>query len=91
MPYEPPSRPDVTVHTDQVSVDEAATQVFQALVDQKLVGPAEFGRLTGGLRPRRGKPARAGGSRRKLVAKAAARQAPKKAKGRTARSAKRRR
>ena len=91
VPYEPPSRPDVTVHTDQVSVDEARTQVFQALVDQMFVGPAEYGRLTGGLRPRRGKPARGGGARRKLVAKAAARQAPKRPKGRTARSAKQRR
>jgi adenylyl-sulfate kinase len=83
VPYEPPTRPDVTVHSDQISVDEAGNRVFQALVDAKLVGPAEFGRLTGGLRPRRAKPARAGaarsGERRKLAAKAAARQAPKKA------------
>jgi adenylyl-sulfate kinase len=91
VPYEPPTRPEVTVHTDQVSVDEGRNLVFQALVDQKLVGPSEFARLTGGLRPRRSKPARGGGTRRKLVAKAAARQAPKKPKGRTARSAKRRR
>ncbi len=92
VPYEPPTRPEVTVHTDQLSVEESGNQVFQALVDQKLIGPAEFARLTGGLRPRR-KPARAhrGGTRRKLVARAAARQAPKKTKGRTARSAKRRR
>jgi adenylyl-sulfate kinase len=83
VPYEPPTRPDVTVHTDQIPVEEAGNRVFQALVDAKLVGPAEFGRLTGGLRPRRAKPGRAGsarsGARRKLVAKAAARQAPKKA------------
>jgi adenylyl-sulfate kinase len=93
VPYEPPTHADVTVHTDEISVDEAGTRVFQALVDQRLVGPAEFGRITGGLRPRRGKPARAarGGARRKLVAKAAARQAPKKVAGRRTKTAKRRR
>ncbi|WP_242341266.1 MULTISPECIES: adenylyl-sulfate kinase [Anaeromyxobacter] len=93
VPYEPPTHADVTVHTDQLSVEEAGTRVFQALVDQRLVGPAEFGRITGGLRPRRGKPDRAvrGGARRKLVAKAAARQAPKKVAGRATKTAKRRR
>jgi adenylylsulfate kinase len=93
VPYEPPSRPDVTIHTDQVSVDEGTTLVLQALVDQKLLSPADYARITGGQRPRRAKPARAarGGARRKLAVKAAARQAPKKVKARTARSAKRRR
>jgi len=93
VPYEPPTHADLTVHTDEISVEEAGTRVFQALVDQRLVGPAEFGRITGGLRPRRGKPARAtrGGARRKLVAKAAARQAPKKVAGRATKTAKRRR
>jgi adenylyl-sulfate kinase len=93
VPYEPPTHADVTVHTDEIAVDEAGTRVFQALVDQRFVGPAEFGRITGGLRPRRGKPARAarGRARRKLVAKPAARQAPKKAAGRATRTAKRRR
>jgi adenylyl-sulfate kinase len=92
VPYEPPTHAEVTVHTDQLSVDEAGTRIFQALVDQKLVGPTEFGRLTGGQRPRRAKPARAtrGGARRKLVAKAAARQAPKKVAARSTKTAKRR-
>jgi adenylyl-sulfate kinase len=92
VPYEPPTRPDVTVHTDQCSVEEGGNRVFQALVDAKLVGPAEYSRLTGGLRPRRAKPARAarGGARRKLAAKAAARQGPKKAAGGAAKAAKRR-
>ncbi len=91
VPYEPPTRPDLTIHTDQVSIEEGTNQIFQALVDAKLLGPAEFARVTGGLRPKRSKPAR-GGTRRKLAAKAAARQAPpKKVKARTARSAKRRR
>jgi adenylyl-sulfate kinase len=53
-PYEPPTHAEVTLHTDQVSVEEAAGRIFQALVDLKYVGPTEFGRLTGGQRPRRG-------------------------------------
>lgn len=90
VPYEPPTRPDVTVHSDQLTVDEEGTRVFQALVDAKLVGPTEFGRLTGGQRPRRGKPAAAarGGARKKLDAKAAARKAPKKVAARPAKAAK---
>jgi adenylyl-sulfate kinase len=93
VPYEPPAHAELTIHTDQVPVAEAATRVFQALVDLKYVGPTEFGRLTGGQRPRRGKPAKAarGGSRKKLQAKAAARKVPRKVAARTARPAKRRR
>lgn len=93
VPYEPPARADVTVHTDQLSVQESAARVFQALVDARMIGPAEFGRLTGGLRPSRAKPAPAARSsgRRKLAAKAAARKAPRKMAGRGARAAKRRR
>jgi adenylylsulfate kinase len=85
VPYEPPTHADVTVHTDQTPVDEAAKAVFQALVDHKYVGPTEFGRLTGGQRPRRGKPAKAGKQRRKLRAPSAARKAPRKVAARTAR------
>jgi adenylyl-sulfate kinase len=57
-PYEPPSHPDVTLRTDQERPDASALRVFQSLVDQKLVGPTEFRRLSGGKHPRRGKPAR---------------------------------
>jgi adenylyl-sulfate kinase len=94
VPYEPPTHADVTVHTDQLTVADAGNRVFQALVDGKLVGPAEFARITGGLRPKRARPERAvrGGGRRKLDARAAARKAPKKAAGaRGARAAKPRR
>lgn len=97
VPYEPPTHADVTVHTDQLSVQEAAAQIFQALVDLKYVGPAEFGRLTGGQRPRRGKPGKAGkgkaakrgGAKRPAAkaARAAARKAPRKVAARTARGA----
>lgn len=93
VPYEPPAHAEITIHTDQLSLDDAGVRVFQALVDAKLVGPTEFGRITGGLRPRRGKPAKAArnGARKKLAAKAAARQAPKKTAARSAKPAKRRR
>jgi len=71
VPYEPPAHPEVVVRSDQVSPEEAAQRVFQALVDARLIGPTEFGRLTGGLRPKRGKPAAA------KPAKGAAKKAPK--------------
>jgi adenylyl-sulfate kinase len=95
VPYEPPGHADVTIHTDQVPVAEAGTRVFQALVDLKYVGPTEFGRLTGGQRPRRGnRPAKSGkgkggkggkvaGARRR-TSKAANRKVPRKVAARTA-------
>jgi adenylyl-sulfate kinase len=91
VPYEPPGHADVVVHTDQLSVADSATRIFQALVDLKHVGPTEFGRLTGGQRPRRGKPAKAakpakGGKKgARPAGKAAARKAPRKVAARTAR------
>jgi adenylyl-sulfate kinase len=91
VPYEPPTHADLTVHSDQVSVEEAGRAVFQALVDLKYVGPTEFGRLTGGLRPRRGKPGKARKARkaRKGGGSGAARKAPRKVAARTARPARR--
>ncbi|HUL60100.1 MAG TPA: adenylyl-sulfate kinase [Anaeromyxobacteraceae bacterium] len=93
VPYEPPSHAELVIHSDQETVDQEATRVFQALVDLKYVGPTEFGRLTGGQRPKRGKPSKPArrGGRGKLSARAAARKAPKKIAARTARPAKRRR
>jgi adenylyl-sulfate kinase len=98
VPYEPPGHAEVTVHTDQVPVAEGGMRVFQALVDLKYVGPTEFGRLTGGQRPKRGKPGKAGkgkagkagkrapkGAAKRPAAKAAARKAPRKVAARTAR------
>ena len=98
VPYEPPGHPEVTIHSDQLSVAEEGIRVFQALVDLKYVGPTEFGRLTGGQRPRRGKPGKAGkgkagkgaqrtgkGGGAKRPAKSAARKAPRKVAARTAR------
>ena len=84
-PYEPPTHPEVRVLTHQEKVDQAATRVFQALVDLKYLGPTEFGRLTGGQRPKRGQPAGRGKGR----SRAAARNAPRKAAARSARASRR--
>lgn len=87
-PYEPPTHAEVTVHSNDEAVEAEAARVFQALVDLKYVGPSEFGRLTGGQRPKRARPP----ARKKLPARAA-RNAPKKTAARTAkasRSARRR-
>jgi adenylyl-sulfate kinase len=75
-PYEPPTRPDLVVKSDEEPVAAAAARLFQALVDVKYLAPAEFGRITGGQKPKRARPA-AAPSRRKLRAHAAARKAPK--------------
>jgi adenylyl-sulfate kinase len=66
-PYEPPSHAELVVRTDQERPDAAAGRLFQKLVEMKLLTPAEFGRLTGGQRPRRpaGKAARRGAARPK--------------------------
>jgi adenylyl-sulfate kinase len=76
VPYEPPQHAEITLRTDQESVEPCVVKIFQGLVDAKLIGPAEFGRLTGGQRPRRGKPAKAKGKGGK--AKAGGKGAPKK-------------
>jgi len=81
-PYEPPTHAEVALHTDQVSVDEAAGKVFQSLVDLKYVGPTEFGRLTGGQRPKRGAKKGGKGADRKGPKKASR---PGKAKGKSRR------
>lgn len=81
-PYEPPTHAEVSLHTDQLSADAAAGKVFQALVDLKYVGPTEFGRLTGGQRPKRGAPKGGKGARRKGPKKTSR---PGKAKGKSRR------
>jgi len=81
----------VVLRTDQEPVAASVTRVFQALVDLKYVGPTEFGRLTGGQRPKRARPAgKAGKGRRSAAARAAARRTSRKA-PRAAARAKRRR
>jgi adenylyl-sulfate kinase len=79
VPYEPPTHADVVVRSDQETVAASVLRVLQALVDLKYVGPTEFGRLTGGQRPKRARPAAKG--RRAAGSRAAARRAPRKAAG----------
>ncbi len=81
-PYEPPTHAEVTVHSEQEPVEAAANRILQALVDLKYLAPAEFGRATGGQRPKRSRP----DGRKKLAARAAARKSPKKVAARTARA-----
>jgi len=88
VPYEPPTHAEVVLRTDQEPVAATVTRVFQALVDLKYVGPTEFGRLTGGQRPKRARPA--GRSRRGAARRAAAHRTARKAK-RAATGSKRRR
>jgi adenylylsulfate kinase len=89
-PYEPPTHAELTIHSDKESVEVAATRVFQALADLKYVGPTEFGRLTGGQRPKRSRPvARKKAARRGAVR--AVRKAPKKVAARTAKAGRKRR
>ena len=83
-PYEPPTHAEITIHSNEEQVEAAAARVFQALVDLKYIGPSEFGRLTGGQRPKR---SRRPVARKKLVARAAARNGPKKIAARTAKAA----
>jgi adenylyl-sulfate kinase len=90
-PYEPPAHADVVIHSHEETVEQESSRILQALVDIKYIGPAEFGRATGGQRPRRAKPARAArkAARGKMAAKAASRKAPKKLAARTAKVARR--
>jgi adenylyl-sulfate kinase len=61
LPYEPPVHAELVLHTEQEAIEASLTRIFQALVDGKFIGPTEFGRLTGGLKPKRkGKGAKAG-------------------------------
>jgi adenylyl-sulfate kinase len=69
MPYEPPAHADLVLHTEQEGVEASLTRIFQALVDGKFIGPTEFGRLTGGLKPKR-KSAKAEKPAKKPAAKA---------------------
>jgi len=87
-PYEPPTHAEITVQSDEETVEAAARRVFQTLVDLKYLAPVEFSRLTGGLRPKRPTRAKAA-PRKKLVARLATRKAPKKAAARSAKAPRR--
>jgi adenylyl-sulfate kinase len=55
-PYEPPTHPELLIRSDQEPVEQALARIFQQLVDLKYISPAEFSKLTGGLRPKRARP-----------------------------------
>jgi len=74
-PFEPPTRPELVVRTDQEKPDAALGRLFQKLVDMKYVNPAEFALLTGGLRPKR--PGAKGPKVAPVTAKAPAKPPPK--------------
>ncbi len=82
LPYEPPVHAELVLHTDQEPVEASLTRIFQTLVDGKFIGPTEFGRLTGGLKPKRkskaGKVAR-GEKPPRVIKIALAKRAPAKA------------
>ena len=76
-PYEPPTHPDLVVHTDRETLEDAAKKLFQALVDVKYLSPADFGRITGGERPKRARPAARRAEKRGANARAKLKVAPK--------------
>lgn len=76
VPYEPPQRAEVIVRTDQEPTEACVVRIFQGLVDAKLIGPTEFGKLTGGQRPRRGKPGKGKGKGAKGAGKAGPKTGP---------------
>lgn len=53
LPYEPPTHAELVLHTEQEPVDACLTRVYQTLVDGKFITPAEYGLLTGGMKPKR--------------------------------------
>lgn len=80
-PYEPPTHPDLLVRTDAEKADASVLRILQALVDMKYIGPSEFGRLTGGQKPK--KPVKGGKAGGKAKGgKASAKKGAKKVKKR---------
>jgi len=46
-PYEPPTSPEVTIHSDTEAVEDGAMRIFQALLDLGYVTPEELKVITG--------------------------------------------
>lgn len=46
-PYEPPSSPEVTIHSDGESVEDGALRIFQSLLDLAYVSPEDLKVITG--------------------------------------------
>jgi len=75
-PYEPPSAPEVTIHSDAELVEGGALRIFQALLDLGLVTPEELRVITGkrmkkGGSPESAKKARGRGKAGKKASKGA--------------------
>ncbi|HET9599778.1 MAG TPA: adenylyl-sulfate kinase [Anaeromyxobacteraceae bacterium] len=85
-PYEPPTHAEVTILSNQESVQAAGLRVFQALVDLKYLSPAEFARVSGGQRPKRAARPAATRKAKHAVRAAVARKEPKKVAARTAKA-----
>jgi len=95
LPYEPPIHAELVLHTEQEPAEASLTRIFQALVDGKFIGPTEFGRLTGGLKPKR-KSAKAskgaaGARPPKVIKVALVKKAPPKAAAKVAAASRKRR
>jgi len=76
-PYEPPSSPEVTIRSDQETVESGAMRIFQALLDLGHVTAEELKVITG-KRMKASPPARKG-ARARPVARAARVAKPRKA------------
>ena len=53
LPYEPPTHAEMVIRTDLEPLEACVTRIFQSLVEGKFIAPADFARLTGGLKPKR--------------------------------------
>ena len=73
-PYEPPSSPEVTIHSDVETVESGALRIFQALLDMGHVTGEELKVITG-KRMKASPPARKGARARPVARAAAGRQA----------------
>ena len=80
-PYEPPSSPEVTIRSDEETVESGALRIFQALLDMGNVTPDELKVITG--KRMRASPAKKGARARPVAraARAARVAKPRKAKG----------
>jgi adenylylsulfate kinase len=80
-PYEPPSSPEVTIHSDVELVEAGALRIFQALLDLGYVSPEDLKVITG-KRMKANPPARRGARARPAAraARVANARKPRKAK-----------
>ena len=87
-PYEPPNSPEVTLRSDQESVEDGAGKIFQSLLDLGYVTTEELKVITGKKMKAQPLPAKKAGRRPEPAAKpAAAKPAAKAEKGAKARPA----